>query len=457
MATPRIFVSHSHQDNTFGFQLVADLRAAIGADEDTVWYDARGGLHGGDAWWRTIEAEITARPVFIVVLSPDAVASPWVNDEIDLAWRQKNTPTGKLIIPLLLRPCDVRPSLQTLHITSFVAPRPYTDALAELLATLKLPPSTSPPLKPSPPLVVPARPSRLSRRQVLVGSGVATGLVVVGGVAWLARPGQGSGTSVTLPTSLAPLGFVLNTKGSTKYIVPPLVSVPAGAFLMGSNSAKDPEAAPGEEPQSSLTLGAFQIAKYPVTVVEYAAFVQQTGHSAPPSDANPTWTSQQQTPDHPIVSVSWYDAKAYAAWLAQLTGQPWRLPTEAEWEKAARGTDGRVYPWGNQWDKTRANTSDSGPGATTLVGRYPSGASPYGAQDIAGNVWEWCSSLFKPYPYSQSDGRENQDSSENRVLRGGSWDDDPRFARVAFRSPGGPAGVYVNLGFRLVLAAPGSV
>src|SRR5215831_5626840 len=97
------FVSHSHHDNDFGLQLVRDLRQVLGGDE-TVWYDASG-LQGGDSWWRKIVEQITARPIFIVVLSPEAARSPWVNDEVNLAWKQKNSPTGKRIIPVLLRPC----------------------------------------------------------------------------------------------------------------------------------------------------------------------------------------------------------------------------------------------------------------------------------------------------------------------------------------------------------------
>src|SRR2546421_8883161 len=108
MATmqPRIFVSHSSKDQDFCLQLVNDLQTILG-DENAVWYDARGGLHGGDTWWRKIMQELKARNVFIVVLSPDSVTSLWVNSEIDLAWRQKHSPSGKLIIPLSSRPSEI--------------------------------------------------------------------------------------------------------------------------------------------------------------------------------------------------------------------------------------------------------------------------------------------------------------------------------------------------------------
>jgi formylglycine-generating enzyme required for sulfatase activity len=174
-----------------------------------------------------------------------------------------------------------------------------------------------------------------------------------------------------------------------------------------------------------------------------------------------TWPSQQQHLDHPVVCVSWQDANAYITWLRSTTGQSdWRLPTEAEWEKAARWdpqrNTSRLYPWGDTFDQTRANTSESGIKTTTAIGAYPSGASPFGVEDMAGNVWEWTSSLYKPYPYTQSDGCEALESTENRTLRGGSWGGYARGARAAYRGNGGPVGFSGNFGFRLVLARVGA-
>lgn len=136
----RIFLSHSSKDHDFCVRLVDDLRRILG-DDDAVWYDARGGLHGGDAWWHKIEQELNTRTTFIVVLSPDAVASAWVNDEIDIAWRRKNHPdpiSRMRIIPLLLRPCAIRPSLESLQIVSFQPPKAYETALQDLLTALTL-------------------------------------------------------------------------------------------------------------------------------------------------------------------------------------------------------------------------------------------------------------------------------------------------------------------------------
>ena len=132
----RIFVSHSSKDDDFGARLVEDLRRALN-DETAVWYDSRGGLYGGDTWWNKIMQELKSRNVFIVVLSPDAVASKWVNDEINLAWRQRNT-TGKLIIPIQYRKCEVRDDLDTLQIISFQPPKSYEEAFKELLLVLRL-------------------------------------------------------------------------------------------------------------------------------------------------------------------------------------------------------------------------------------------------------------------------------------------------------------------------------
>jgi TIR domain len=169
-STPRIFVSHSHYDNDFGLRLIADLRRDLG-DEDAVWYDVSGGLHGGVAWWRTIVREITARGVFLVVLSPDAVASKWVEDEIDLAWAQKNSPTGKTIIPVLYRECDIRADLKTRQMVSFVAPKGYDAAYKELLASLNVMPSA--------PLPFPPHPQRQSKSTHLRSDGLDPSILLI--------------------------------------------------------------------------------------------------------------------------------------------------------------------------------------------------------------------------------------------------------------------------------------
>ncbi len=255
-----------------------------------------------------------------------------------------------------------------------------------------------------------------------------------------------------VPPTLQAKGFAAQVVSGVAVIVPPLSDVLAGPYLMGSDKKKDPQAYDDELPQHTVTLAAYQIGTYPVTVAEYARAVEARAVRQPPDTEYMKWATQLQRLDHPVVYVSWNDVVAYAAWLAQVTGQPWRLPTEAEWEKAARGTDGRIYPWGNTWDKTRANTSDGGPGTTTPVGAYADkgDASPYGAHDLSGNVWEWCSSLSQSYPYNPDDGRENLQSTGNRVLRGGSWGSTPGLARAAYRYIYDPdVLLFLNRGFRL--------
>ncbi len=254
------------------------------------------------------------------------------------------------------------------------------------------------------------------------------------------------------PPRLAEQGFVVRERNGVAFIVPPICSVPAGEFLMGSNKRRDKDAINDHEmPQHRVTLAAFSITRFPVTVAEYACFVAAARHREPQE-----WAGQLKKLDYPVVSVSWDDAIAYAAWLAQMNEQPWRLPTEAEWEKAARGTDGRLFPWGNTFDRSRANTVESRLRGATAVGSYPSGASPYGAEEMGGNVWEWTHSLYKPYPYKIRDGREAPDSDEDRVQRGGSWYAIDVGARAATRLSASPDRCKDYDGFRLLLEAPGS-
>ncbi len=263
---------------------------------------------------------------------------------------------------------------------------------------------------------------------------------------------------VLLPARLRRLEFELRRCGDAWVIIPPTCLVPAGPFLMGSG----PDHRSGfrvseyEMPPNMVELDAYAMARYPVTVAEYASAVLAGGVPEPTlrewSDAAYGWSEQLLYLDKPIVNVSYLDARAYARWLSSVTGRVWRLPTEAEWEKAARGTDGRMFPWGDIWDETRANTREGGVGHLASVGLYPYGASPYGVEELAGNVYEWCSTHFGPYPYRADDGREDGDSPFGRVMRGGSWSVDSWCARTIGRNANDePYDALEFVGFRLVL------
>ena len=225
------------------------------------------------------------------------------------------------------------------------------------------------------------------------------------------------------------------------------VTVPAGPFWMGSaRTTRHNAVLPSEMPQHSVELEEYRLAQTPVTNADYHAFLHATGHPAPSH-----WFGNQPPPglaQHPVTHVDWHDAQAFCAWANV------RLPTEAEWEHAAAGTDSdpRIYPWGNQLpNATRLNFRRSGKGATTTrVDHYPRGATPDGIFDLAGNVWEWTSSCYAPYPYTTEDGRENIDATHQRVLRGGSFmSPSAAYVRCAMRSLSFPTRRREHIGFRV--------
>jgi len=240
------------------------------------------------------------------------------------------------------------------------------------------------------------------------------------------------------------------------------VHVPEGEFLMGS-ADDDPLAYDDEKPQHVVYLDSYRIGKYPVTNAQYRAFVEETEHRAPSHWLKGWFTKRVEFPehlkDHPVTNVSWDDSVAYCKWLSRRTGRSYRLPTEAEWEKAARGSDGRRYPWGDDWDVQKANIFEAGLNATTTVCSYPAGASPYGALDMAGNVWEWCADWYDSQYYSKSPARNPQGpaSGESRVLRGGSWYNYDDSARSAYRDRNDPDDRDDDLGFRCCVSPASSL
>ncbi len=204
----------------------------------------------------------------------------------------------------------------------------------------------------------------------------------------------------------------------------PMIAIPAGDFTMGLDSGDE-----DEQPANAVFVDAFEIDQYEVTNEQFQVFVEQTGYATDAEQAGEsmTWrTFAQDKPQHPVVMVSWNDAVAFCEWAGK------RLPTEPEWEKAARGGEGLVYPWGNEWALGQANTEEAGHRGTTVVGSFPSGASPYGVMDMAGNVSEWTSDWYEAYP-----GCTYQSSyfgEKFRVIRGGGWFSDEHLVRATERS-----------------------
>ena len=190
--------------------------------------------------------------------------------------------------------------------------------------------------------------------------------------------------------------------------------VPAGEFSMGSDDKTNVIA----QPVHPVYVDAFYMDKYEATNESYTACVEDSQcrrPRQPGSITRPTYYNNPNFVDYPVLYVDFQMAKAYCAWRDA------RLPTEAEWEKAARGTDGRVYPWESQERNCSYSNLSGCSEDTTPVDAYEQGQSPYGVYDLSGNVWEWTSTLYQPYPYDPDDGREDITSTEKRVLRGGAW------------------------------------
>ncbi len=226
-------------------------------------------------------------------------------------------------------------------------------------------------------------------------------------------------------------------------VVIELVRIPAGSFSMGS-AITDTQAAASEYiTQSHANLDTFLISKYEVTSAQYDVFAKSS---------DPDWDFSTSKNNHPATNMTWDDAVGFCEWLSRITGRKVILPSEAQWEKAARGNDGRRYPWGNQLpDGARADYGKL-VDDTTAVDRYsPLGDSSYGVADMAGNAGEWTSSLFRPYPYNANDGREAQDSRDKRVVRGGAFADGPEQIRSAARLALPPENRDPGIGFRIAV------
>lgn len=267
---------------------------------------------------------------------------------------------------------------------------------------------------------------------------------------------------VPLHTARKPLRTVRTTTATL--LTFDWVTIPAGPFLMGSDPTRDLAALDSEQPQHEVLVPEFHIARTPITVAQFAAFIRATDYRTAAEQAGWAWAwvgadwtsvrgacwshplgpgSAAPDPAHrPVTQVSWHDAQAFCRWAGV------RLPTEIEWEKAARGTDGRIYPWGDHLPEAHLCNCDDFLHETTPVGKYPLGASPYGVLDMSGNVWEWCSTQWRAdYTAPASDDLGAQGP---RGARGGSFTGDAGFVRCASRGRSNPNFRDSSIGFRVV-------
>lgn len=431
-----IFVSYSHRDTEYAHRF-ADHLQGMGFE---VWIDER--LDYGSTWPQELQKQLDSCDAFIVVMTTRSFESEWVQNELNRAKRLR-----KPIYPLLLEGSGPWLSVES---TQFVDVRDGSFPDEKFYQTLeRVAPrrtggaSPRPIGKPAPAkAAVPA--ARRSNLMLFAGIGVVV-LVILGVVFVMNRPEASVETpeaepGISVPTEAVaaePPGEVTPTESIPPTEVPApdeftdangvaMVFVPAGNFIVGSEQGYD-----DEKPVHTVYLDDFYIDKFEVTNVFYRACVE-VGACQPPnrtsSFTRENYYANPQYDDHPVIFVDWEDARSYCAWRGM------DLPTEAQWEKAARGSDGRTYPWGEGIDGTLANYNDT-VGDTTAVGSYEDGKSPYGAYDMAGNAWEWVADWYSNTYYLSTPLTDppGPSSGEYRVLRGGSWHDDERIVRTSNR------------------------
>lgn len=408
----RIFISYARTDVDFARKLARSL-SEMGAD---IWIDVND-IPAGMKWSTAIQQGLNVCQVMLVIISPDSMASNNVEDE----W-QYYIDKKKPVIPIWYRPADKHFQISRLQHIDFHATS-YHLAFDRLLHELQ---------RQGVPIQLPTTDS------------VGTAFLPSAGFSASTRPARTQPT----PTEPVPGTRMTDDKGIE------MVYVPAGKFLMGSENGRDNEK-PVHEVQITQP---FWLDLTPVSNAAYAHFVKDGGYKTAACWPQTGWAWLQKEkitapedydgftdPQQPRVGVSWYEAFAYAAWRGG------RLPTEAEWEWAARSPQNRIYPWGDTFDANRIIFDQNSGGKTAAVGSgiRTSGASWVAALDMSGNVWEWVNSLYQPYPYLSDDGRESQGDGR-RVLRGGAWHYSQAHARLAHRFNYQPFSRYNLSGFRIM-------
>jgi formylglycine-generating enzyme required for sulfatase activity len=466
------FISYSRVNSAFVVRLAKDLKNA-GFD---VWLDQLD-IPKGARWDDEIEAAVERSSTFMIVLAPESIESQNVKDELSYA-----IDTGKHILPVVIRPCKIPLRLRRFQYVDFTD-KPYKDSLSDikhlLSNTQRIPraPVEKPiyekedqvPLVTGPliPRELPAKPEPFKEFQpegenrlrkfalpIVLGLVAMATIAVISVYANTSRRNSEAPAESFLPTS-TPTEEILPTEGPTTTPVPPPVQItdPRGAvpmrlvsggeFMMGSAAGL-----PNASLEQTISIDSFYIDTYEVTNVMYRTCVEAGACQFPKRVNSVTRVAYYTRPEfdnYPVVYVDWYMANSFCAWRGA------RLPTEAEWEKAARGTEGRTYPWGEEISSTEANYAGA-QNDTASVFDFANGMSPYGVHNMAGNVAEWTNSLFVGYPYSAMDGREDPNVTGDRVIRGGSWvkADDADKLRSFHRERADPNTFSENIGFRCV-------
>jgi len=454
---PQVFLSYSRKDLEFVEKLAGDLKKS-GFE---VWYDLSG-LAGGAHWRREIEAAIKNSQYIVVVLSPDSVESEWVEREFLFA-----SDRARPIIPVMYRTCELPMNYLNLNYIDFRGNK-YRENFDELLEALNvesaagtLPPSGSG--KPSFPLktglIIAVAAALLGILWFVIDRKPADDVQPVTATA---PPSEISPTTEIAPASSVPVDVPPDTITpapadiSTPTLTPfpaeisdadpsgnpiSMRLVPEGEFTMGSNSG-DPE----EKPAHTVFLDAFYMDTYEVTNALYKACVSAGICEPPQKNSSYGETDYYGNPDfdnYPVVQVTWFQSQAYCEWRGAY------LPSEAQWEKAARGTDGRPYPWGEGISCNLAGYEGCSRDVEH-VGDHPNGISPFGIHDMAGNAWEWVADWYseKYYRDSPASNPLGPVDGTHRVMRGGTWDSPAEnlqtFNRLKFR----PAYFTEGIGFR---------
>jgi formylglycine-generating enzyme required for sulfatase activity len=474
----KVFLCHSSHDKPIVRELYQKLGAEGWIDP---WLDEKKLLPGQD-WNMEIEKAVETSHIVLVFLTNNSVNKEgYIQRELrrvlDVALNM--TEDTIFVIPLKLEECEMPRSLRTWQWLNYFPPEERVDAYDRLLASLKIranklgiatdgmriPRKVEPvptPRKVSPPVEMP-----------LARSGSDLDLYI--------PPEYTDGIFMPPPAKVKTWTF-----GGIEF-----VKVSHGEFLMGSKN-DNKLAFAREKPQHLLNIPYdFLIARFQVTNEQFKNFVKDTSYVTLAEKEGFGWTwkgkewikttkanwkhpqgehaSIEGSSNHPVVQIAWIDALVYFEWLTKMLGKEvpnglaFRAPTEAEWEKAARGRDGREYPWGDVFDKSKCNSFENGKNGTTPVGVFsPAGDSPFYASDMVGNVWEWTASLWGvradlpdfQYPYNPNDGREAMRTGNNvyRILRGGSFHLKANKVRVSYAFKDYSNYRNTNLGFRVVLA-----